>query len=356
MIVEQNNPLNENGEMKRFSRRDALRIFGGAGLGMFLTTAANPVSIDGQTKEKSLAVKSAQNINLQGNGFYRFKVGELECFVVSDGVINAPPPMFAANVPKAEADNALRDYFLSTNQLALQVNTLLVRSGDKTVLIDTGSGANLGPTTGQLITNLAHAGFPPEAITDVVFTHAHGDHAGGNTDAAGKIAFPNARFHISQNEWETWTAKNVNLRQTRVDEQTRKFYIELAQKNLLSLKDRIQIFKPGAEIVTGVSSVAAVGHTPGHTAYLIASGNESVLHAGDFAHHFAFQIVHPEWFTAVDFEPQQAVATRKKLLDRAAADRTLITGSHMPFPGVGHIRARNQTRTSYEWIPVEWQW
>ncbi len=356
MNAREDKKSNELGEMKRVSRRDALKIFGGAGFGMFLTTLANPVSIAGQTKEKSLIVNSAQNINLQGNGFYRFKVGELECFVVSDGDIKAPLPMFAANVSKTQAENALRDYLLATDRLALHVNTLLVRSGNKTVLIDTGAGANLGPTTGQLITNLARAGFAPEDITDVVFTHAHGDHAGGNTDATGKIVFPNALFHFSQNEWETWTAKNVNLGQTKVDEKTRKFYIELAQKNLLPLKDRIRLFKPGAEIVTGVSSVAAVGHTPGHTAYLIASGSESVLHAGDFAHHYAFQIAHPEWFTAVDFDPHQAVATRKKLLDRAATDRTLIVGSHMPFPGLGHIRVRNNRRTSFEWIPVEWQW
>lgn len=347
---------NETGEMKRVSRRAALQVLGGASLGMFLTNLVNPVSIAGQTKQESPIVNSAQNMYLQGNGFYRFKVGELECFLISDGDIKAPLPMFASNVSKTQAENALRDYLLATDRLSLHVNTLLVKSGNKTVLIDTGAGSNLGPTTGQLITNLARAGFTPEDITDVVFTHAHGDHAGGNTDATGKIVFPNALFHFSQNEWETWTAKNVNLRQTAVDEKTRKFYIELTQKNLLPLIDRLRLFKPGAEIVTGVSSVAAVGHTPGHTAYLIASGSETVLHAGDFAHHYAFQIAHPDWFTAVDFEPQQAIATRKKLLDRAAADRTLIVGSHMPFPGLGHIRARNNRRTSFEWIPVEWQW
>lgn len=348
-----NSKIEKTDLLNQLSRREAFRLLGAGAIG------AGSLAFIGETAaaQTSNALPDKNLTATQGAGFYKFKVGALECFVISDGVFTAPPfPTFAVNASKPAAENVLRDYFLATNQVTVHINALLVKSGNKTVLIDTGSGANFGPTAGQLINNLTRAGVAPETITDVVFTHAHVDHAGGNTDATGKIAFPNARFHISQNEWETWTAKNVNLGQTKVDAQTGKSFIEITQKNLLPLKDRVSIFKPGAEIVTGISSVAAVGHTPGHTAYLVASGNESLLHAGDFAHHFAFQLVHPEWFTIADFEPTQAVATRKKLLDRAATDRTLIVGSHMPFPGLGHIRASNAARTSYEWIPVVWQW
>jgi glyoxylase-like metal-dependent hydrolase (beta-lactamase superfamily II) len=339
------------------SRRAALKLFGAAGIAasagglLFANSTAN-------AQQQTLPANAANKTNeAQGAGFYQFKVGELECFVISDGYLKSPPiPTFAANAKPAEVETALREYFLPTDQLTLQVNALAVKSNNRIVLIDTGSGNSFGATVGRLPANLRRAGILPEAVTDVVFTHAHIDHAGGNTDANGKLVFPNARYHIAQAEWETWTAKNVNLGQTKVDDKSRQFFIETTKKNLAVIKDRVTIFKPGAEIVTNVSSVPAVGHTPGHTAYLVASGSESVLHAGDFAHHFALQVQHPEWFTAVDFDSNQAVATRKKLLDRAAADRTLIVGSHMPFPGVGHIRARNNARTSYEWIPVLWQW
>lgn len=337
---------------KSLTRRDVLKTFGIAAASGLLT-ANSIVPATAQTQKTTAETAP----NLQGAGFYKFKVGQLECLVVSDGSIKSPPlPTFAANAPKAEVENALRDYFLATNEITLDINTLVVKSGSKILLIDTGSGAFFGPKAGLLKINLKRAGIEPEAVTDVVFTHAHLDHAGGNVDSNGGIVYPNARFHIAQKEWETWTAKNVNLGKTQVDDAARKFFIEGTQKNLLPIKDRVTIFKPGAEIVTGVSSVAATGHTPGHTAYLVASGSESLLHAGDFAHNFVLQIVHPEWYVGVDFDPQQAVATRKKLLDRAATDRTLLVGSHMPFPGIGHIRARNAARTSYEWVPIAWEW
>lgn len=346
---------NENNDsLKQFSRREALRLFSAGAV------AAGGGLAFSQATAVAQGVNAADNkptTESQGAGFYQFKVGTLECFIISDGVLNVPPhPLFAANASKTEAENALRDYFLPVNVNPIQVSALVVKTANKTVLIDTGTGNNLGPTAGKLLANLQRAGITPAEITDIAFTHAHGDHVGGHFDVAGKLIYPNARFHIAEREWETWTGKNVNLGQTQADAATSKFYIEAAQKALLPLKDRISVFKPGADIVTGVTSVAAIGHTPGHTAYLVASGSESVLHAGDFAHHIAFQLVHPEWYTAVDFEPQQAVATRKKLLDRVAADRTMLIGSHMPFPGVGHIRARNPARTSFEWVTILWQW
>lgn len=344
--------MSDNSSSK-FSRRDALKLLGLGGI----AATSGLLSTDTISAQTANAPIIQPVTNSQGAGFYKFKVGAMTCFVISDGVLNAPPiPLFAANVKKEEAEQALRDYFLPTDSAITHVNALIVKSGDKVLLIDTGSGNNFGESAGKLSANLGRAGISPEQITDVAFTHAHGDHAGGNIDANGKIVFPNARFHIAQREWETWMTKNVSLGQTKVDEKTAKFYIELSKKSLSPLKDRITLFKPNAEIITGVSSIPANGHTPGHTAFLISSGKDSLMYAGDFAHHFAFQIVHPEWFTSVDYDTNQAVATRKKLLDRLATDKTLVAGSHLPFPAIGHIRARNATRTSYEFVPIVWDW
>ena len=336
-----------------FSRREALKLFGIGGIaatsGLLSTN-----TIHAQTEN---TVKTQPTANLQGAGFYKFKVGAIECFAISDGVLITPPiPVFAANAKKEDAEQALRDYFLPVNTSTTHVNALLVKSGEKVLLIDTGTGNFFGPTLGNVKANLQNAGISAEQITDVAFTHAHADHAGGNIDANGKLVFPNARFHIAQSEWETWTAKNVNLGETKVDEKSRVFYIESARKYLLPIKDRVEFFKPNQEIITGVSTIPANGHTPGHTAFLISSGSESIIHAGDFAHNFALQIVHPEWFVQVDYDSKQAVATRKKLLDRLEKDKTLVIGSHLPFPAIGHIRAKNATRTSYEFVPSIWEW
>lgn len=353
MTKKQNDDVSETAT---FSRRAALKLFGGAGLAAGGLLAANNFSAAAAQTQTAAANQSNLKAQ-QGAGFYRFKVGALECFLISDGTIAAPPlPALALNAPKAEAETVLRDSFLPLDRAVLQVNALVVKTGGKTVLIDTGNGATGAPDSGLLKANLQRDGIAPEAVTDVVFTHAHPDHAGGNLGAAGKLNYPNARYHISEAEWQTWTAKNVNLGKTMVDAATAKVFIEITRKNLDSIKDRVAFFKPGAEIVTGVTPVAAAGHTPGHTAFLVASGSESLLHAGDFAHHFVFQLLHPEWYVAFDFDPQQAVATRKNLLDRAAVDRTLIVGSHMPFPGVGHVRPRTATRNSFEWVPIPWQW
>lgn len=343
---------NQNFIAENFSRRAALKMFGGAGLavaaGGFL--AASDSKVAAQTS-------NVQSNPTQGAGFYKFKVGALECFLISDGTFVAPVlPAFAVNAPRAEAENVLRNSFLPIDRAAVHVNALLVKTNNKIVLIDTGNGAGGAPSSGLLKANLQRAGIAPETVTDVVFTHAHPDHAGGNVDAAGKLNYPNARYHIAQAEWETWTGKNVSIGKTQVDAATAKAFIEITQRNLNAVKDRVSLFKPGAEIVTGVASVAAAGHTPGHTAFLISSGSESLLHAGDFAHHFVLQLQNPDWYVAFDYDPQQAVAARKRLLDRAAADRTLIVGSHIPFPGVGNIRARTAARNSFEWVPVVWQW
>lgn len=342
-------------EKRNFSRRDALRTFGGAGLGMFLTSLVNPVSISGQTKEK-LAVKiPVQKDNLQGAGFYRFKVGNLECFAVSDGSIFMPPVEFFS-APKAEVEQILRENFLPTERLTLHINTLIVKSSGKTILMDTGGGKNLGPTAGFLPANLEKAGIKPAEITDVVFSHAHFDHIGGTIAGKNKNFFPNAKFHISQKEWDEAIKKSDYFGGKKIDETLKKTILDAIDEDLAPFKNRFSFFRSDTEIAPGIMAMPAYGHTPGHAVYQVKSGAESLLFVGDLIHHAAVQFARPEITMFGDSYPTEAAAARRKILERVARERFLLMGSHLPYPGIGHIRARKESRTSYEWIPIEWQW
>lgn len=355
MKVKNNESSSETDDMKQFSRREALRVFGGAGLGMFLTSLANPVSVAGQTKEKQAIKNFAQKDNLQGAGFYRFKVGTLECTSVSDGLINIPSDVFFT-APQSEIEQVLRENFLPTDKIALHINTLVVKTGGKVVLMDTGGGNDLGATAGFLPVNLQRAGIAPREITDVVFTHSHFDHIGGTINAANKFNYPNARYHISQIEWEKAMNPKELFAETKMDAATVKALSDSIKHNLLPLKDRIALFKSDSEIVPGIRALTAYGHTPGHAVYLVESGDERLLFTGDLIHHAAVQFARPEWSMFGDSHPQEAIARRKQILDRVVAERLLIMGSHLPFPGIGHVRAGDAQRKSYQWIPIEWQW
>lgn len=341
-------------DMKRVSRRDALRVFGGAGFGMFLTTLADPVSISGQTKKIRTFNYTAQKDNLQGAGFYRFKVGAFDCTALSDGMITIPSNVFFA-APQAEVEHVLRDNFLPVDKIFLHINTLVVKTGRKVVLIDTGVGNYLGAAAGILPINLHRSGISLDEITDVVFSHAHFDHIGGTINRANKFNFPNARYHISQIEWEMAMNPKEFVGEAKMDAATLKVISEAIKHNLSPLKNRISLFNSDLEIVPGITAMTAYGHTPGHAVYLVKSGDQRLLFTGDLIHHAAVQFARPEWSMFGDSRPQEAFARRKQILDRVVDERLLIMGSHLPFPGIGHVRARDG-RASYEWIPVEWKW
>lgn len=353
MKAENDKSIKKADKKQLFSRRDALRIFGGAGFGMFLTNLANPVSVAGQTKQ---AVKnSVQKENLQGAGFYRFKVGDLDCISISDGLIKTPAAEFFA-APRAELEDILRDNFLPIDNLTLHINTLIVKTGGKTVLMDTGAGKNIGPTAGFLPANLQKAGVNPEEIIDIVFSHAHLDHIGGNFGANKKIFFPNAKFHIAQKEWDEALKKTNYFGGQTFDKDLSKAVFDAIDKDLAPLKNRISFFNSETEIAPGITAIPADGHTPGHAVYQVKSGAETLLYVGDLIHHAAIQLTRPEISMNSDSYPAQAKAARKTILERIARERQMIMGAHLPFPGVGHLRPRDEKMTSYEWIPIEWQW
>lgn len=286
---------------------------------------------------------------------YRFKLGTFECMAVSDGTFTYTPPNFPppatflfANAPKERLEQVLREHNLPLEQWVEWISPyicLLVNTGKHLVLVDTGAGG-LGQNTGKLLRNLRAGGITPEDIDTIILTHGHPDHIGGNTNAEGKPAFPNARFVMWKDEWDFW---NSDLAGLKVDEHTRELLSMLARKNLPPIQSQLDLIDHEAEIVPGIQAIAAPGHTPAHMALAISSGIERLLCISDAALH-PIHLEQPDWHAAIEFAPQQVVTTRRQLLKRAETEKALVLAFHFPFPGLGHVIQREE---GWQWKPIE---
>jgi glyoxylase-like metal-dependent hydrolase (beta-lactamase superfamily II) len=266
-----------------------------------------------------------------------FKVGDIECIAVSDGTFSYPIGWLFSNVPAELVENSLRERKLPETHVESPYTCLLVKTGKHKVLIDTGADG-LAPTTGNLMKNLEAVGISAQEITDVVLTHGHPDHIGGTLDAGGQPAFPNARYVMSRTEWDFWNDPSV-LHDSAMDEHMKQMLVGCAQKNLPPLKDRIELLDGEKEIVPGIQAIPAPGHTPGHIALLISSSGGQLLHMSDAVLN-PLHMENPGWRNVFDLNPADAVSTRQRLLDRAAADKVSALAYHFPFPGMGRVTSK----------------
>ena len=259
---------------------------------------------------------------------WHFTVGNFKCIAIRDGGHMGSANFLFRNAPQQEVAQALQKHGLEADQLKSSWTCLLVDTGEKTLLIDTGVGSGI-PEGGQLASQLAQEGYPPETIDLVFLTHGHGDHIGGCTDGSGKLAFHQARYLMGQLEYEFWTSEE-NL--SRLHEGMAMF----ARKNLPAIQDRVQLVAGGEEILPGIQVIEAFGHTPGHMCLEIQSQGETLYHLADTVLH-EIQIEHPDWYAPVDMNPDQMIATRYKLLERAAKSSAKVLVFHFDFPGIGTV-------------------
>ncbi|NGO53571.1 MBL fold metallo-hydrolase [Mesorhizobium camelthorni] len=276
---------------------------------------------------------------------HRFTLGELDITALSDGHLNLGLELFPAADP-ATAEALLTKAFLP-KAVPTSVNAFLVTKGDQRVLIDTGTASAMGPTLGHVPEALAAAGVKPESINTVIITHLHPDHANGLLDAAGKAAFPAAEVVVSTPELAFWNDDGV---MSRAPTEMKPFF-DMARKAIVPYEGKVRKIEGEIEIVPGITALPAPGHTPGHLALRISSGDANLLIFTDVIHAAALQFSHPEWAIAFDVDQETAIATRKRVLDMAAADNLLVAGMHLPFPGVGHVVREGD---AYGYVPAPW--
>ena len=259
---------------------------------------------------------------------FRFRIGALEAAALKDGDIDAANDgkTFGVGQPTDQVGAVLTAAGQPADVLHLSIQPLLVRSGTRILLFDTGAADASFARAGRLPASLRAAGVEPEQVTDVFLSHRHPDHAGGLLTREDKPAFPNATIHLAAPEWQA-------LQDDRD-----------AAPLVAAIAPKVAAFQPGAVLLPGVvTAVAMDGHTPGHSAYEIASGDERLLYIGDSAHHFVVSVQRPEWTVQYDANAPLAQTRRRALLQRAADDDLRVYAVHFPFPGLGRIRTREDS-------------
>ncbi|BEP43552.1 MBL fold metallo-hydrolase [Variovorax sp. V15] len=296
----------------------------------------------------SVAQAGAPQVKTQAPGFYRMMLGDFEVTALFDGTLDLEPKKLLTNTTQAQVGKLL-DRGFEKDAVPTSVNGYLINTGSKLVLVDTGAGGLFGPTLGNLQANLKAAGYQPDQVDDVLITHMHGDHVGGLVQD-GKLVFPNATIHAGQEDADFWLNK-ANLEKASA-EMKGFFQGAMASLNPYVEAGKFKGMKGGTELAPGIRAVPAHGHTPGHNIYVVESKGQKLVLWGDLMHVAAVQFAQPQITISFDVDSRPAAAERKKAYADAAKGRYLVGSAHLPFPGLGHVRAEGK---GYAWVPVDYQ-
>jgi glyoxylase-like metal-dependent hydrolase (beta-lactamase superfamily II) len=296
----------------------------------------------------AMQAKASAPKQTTGNpGYYRFSLGDFEVNVISDGTLELPFNHLLAKVTPKEIKADFDKNFLS-EKYETSVDAFLINTGSQLVLVDTGAGTTFSPTLGKLQEHLKAAGYKPEQIDAVVITHMHGDHVGGLA-VDGKAVFKNAILYVDKADVDYWTDK---AEMEKAPKEMKGFF-EVATKALEPYikSGHLKAITADTEIVPGIHSIAAHGHTPGHTIYSAESKGQKMLFLGDMIHVAAVQFEKPTVTLQFDSDQDMAQKQRLKTFAAAAKEGDLISAAHLPFPGVGHLRAEKK---GYTFVPINY--
>jgi glyoxylase-like metal-dependent hydrolase (beta-lactamase superfamily II) len=301
-----------------------------------------------------LAKAAAPAAGKQAPGYYRYKVGEFEITVVTDGVNRLKlPDTFVTNVKVDEVKNALAAAHMDRDIFNNTYTPIVINTGSKLIVVDTGVGeANFAQSkgaVGQFLGNLAAAGISADAIDTVIISHYHGDHVNGLLKADNSLAFPKAEIVVPANEHKFWMddgemSRAPKGRMEGLFKNNRRIFSGEVLK-------RVRTYEWDKEVVPGITAVGTPGHSAGHTSLVVQSGSSKVFVQGDVTHVPYLFARHPGWHLMFDQDPAIAEATRRKTYDMLASEKMMVQGFHYPFPAHAYIE---KTATGYRETMVPW--
>ena len=295
------------------------------------------------------ALAAGPMVKSQAPAFYRLMVGDIEVTALSDGTVKLPVKDLLTNTTPAKVGVALKRAFLP-DMVETSVNSYLVNTGTKLVLIDTGAAGLFGPTLGNLLANLKASGYQPEQVDEVYITHLHPDHVGGLMAGNG-LAFPNATVRADKADIDFWLDE-AKMKAAPKDAQGF-FQGAMASLKPYAAAGKLKGFEGNTELVPGVRSQATHGHTAGHNVFVIESKGEKLMLWGDLIHVAAVQFDDPKVTIKFDTETRSAAKERIKAYADAAKNGYLVGATHLAFPGLGHVRAEKSGKT-YSWVPLNY--
>lgn len=264
--------------------------------------------------------------------FQRVKAGSFDVTTLLAGTATREDPqsIFGMNVDKETFEGVSQAANLPTNAAQFFFTPTVVNTGSELVLFDTGLN---GQSTSAA---LAAAGYTPDQINIVVITHMHGDHIGGMTLEDGSATFPNARYVTGRAEYDAWAAQDNEGFKTKV----------------APFAEQMTFLEDGGSVASGLTAMAAFGHTPGHMNYMVESDGTQIYLGADFANHYVWSLGHPDWEVKFDMDKAAAAATRRRILDMLSADKIAFVGYHMPWPGIGYVETRGD---GFAYVPHSYQ-
>lgn len=284
---------------------------------------------------------------------YAVQIGDIEVLVVSDGVLPLPTAMLGHNADPAARAAWMADMFLPPDAFDWALNAVVVRSGDKTILIDAGLGSDPDlhlPRAGQLIKRLDAAGIDLAAVTDIVLTHMHMDHVGGLLiDGVKDRLRPDLKIHVAAAEIKFWEAPDFSL--TNMPQGFPDALRAAAKQFVKDYRKQLRPFDDEHEVAPGVIVRRTGGHTPGHSVVRVASGKDALTFAGDAV--FAVGFDQPDWHNGFEHDPEEAARVRVRLLRELAQAGEMLVATHLPFPSVGHVAIDGD---AFRWVPVFWDY